>query len=73
MKVNGKDIPLSPDGSGVIETGTTLIGGPTAVISAIYAQIPGSQPLTGNLTGYYGFRMLISLLVKSLLDISFSP
>ena len=73
MRVNGKDITLPSSGVGVVETGTTLIGGPPAVISAIYAQIPGSQPLSGNLAGYYGFRMLIFLLTKSPLDISFSP
>ena len=72
MKVNGKDIALPPDGTGVVETGTTLIGGPPAVISAIYAQIPGSQPLTGNLAGYYGFRMSVFLSAKSPLDIPFS-
>jgi len=62
---------LPPDGIGAVETGTTLIGGPTAAISAIYAQIPGSQPLTGDLAGYYGFRMSCFLSAKSLLDISF--
>ena len=73
MRVNGKDIPLPHDGVGVIETGTTLVGGPTAVISAIYAQIPGSKPLSGNLAGYYGFRMFGFLSAKSLLYISSSP
>jgi len=73
MKVNGNDIPLPHDGIGAIETGTTLIGGPAAVISAIYAQIPGSQPLSGNRAGYYGFRMVGSLSTKALLDILFSP
>ena len=73
MKVNGKDIALSPDNTGVVETGSTLIGGPTAAISAIYAQIPGSQPLTGNFAGYYGFRVFVVLSVKSLPDTSFTP
>jgi len=38
-----------------IDTGTTLIGGPSAAVSAVYAQIPGSQQLSGNLAGFYGF------------------
>jgi len=73
MKINGKDIALPPDGSGVVETGTTLIGGPAAVISTIYAQIPGSQPLSGNLAGYYGFRMFVFLSAMFILDIPFPP
>ena len=73
MRVNGKDITLPPEGTGVVETGTTLIGGPTAAISAIYAQIPGSQPLSGDFAGYYGFRMFVFLSAKPLIDISSSP
>jgi len=52
-----------------IDTGSTLIGGPSAAVSAIYAQIPGSQPLTGNLAGFYGFRMFALVLVVSLADL----
>jgi len=52
-----------------IDTGTTLIGGPSAAVSAVYAQIPGSQPLSGNLAGFYGFRTFLSLLVDPDLDI----
>ena len=51
-----------------IDTGTTLIGGPSAVVSAVYAQIPGSQQFSDNLAGFYGFRMFPSLLVNSDLD-----
>ena len=40
-----------------IDTGTTLIGGPSAVVSAFYAKIPGSQMGAGSLQGYYTFRM----------------
>ena len=69
MRVNGKDIALPPNGTAVVDTGTTVVAGPTAAISAIYAQIPGSQPLTGNLTGYYGFRMFCFLFAKFLFDI----
>lgn len=36
-----------------IDTGTTLVGGPSSIISAMYAQIPGSQPGTGQYENYY--------------------
>lgn len=36
-----------------IDTGTTLIGGPSDQIDAIFAAIPGSTKGTGNYDGYY--------------------
>jgi len=39
-----------------IDTGTTLIGGPQDAIEAIYANIPGSAPATGDFEGYYSYR-----------------
>lgn len=39
-----------------IDTGTTLIGGPTDLVAAIYTKIPGSQQGTGDLAGYYTYR-----------------
>ncbi|KAF5353146.1 hypothetical protein D9758_008755 [Tetrapyrgos nigripes] len=38
-----------------IDTGTTLVGGPSSVISQIFAQVEGAQPATGNYEGYYTF------------------
>jgi len=38
-----------------IDTGTTLIGGPSAVIKEIFANIPGSAPGTGDYQGYYTY------------------
>ena len=58
--MNGNSVTL-PSGSGsyaAIDTGTTLVGGPPAIIDAIYAQIPGSQALTGENEGYYTYREL---------------
>ncbi|EGN95046.1 hypothetical protein SERLA73DRAFT_113780 [Serpula lacrymans var. lacrymans S7.3] len=45
-----------PTGSayGAIDTGTSLVVGPSAQIQAIYAQIPGSQPCVG-LEGFYSY------------------
>lgn len=57
LTVQGTSIPL-PTGTAsysAIDTGTTLVGGPPAIISQIFAQIPGSQPGTGNLQGYYTY------------------
>jgi cathepsin D len=44
-----------------IDTGTTLIGGPSTDVQNIWAQVPGSAPLTGNMQGFYGFREPILL------------
>ncbi|KAF9219785.1 acid protease [Gyrodon lividus] len=38
-----------------IDTGTTLIAGPSSGIAAIYAQIPGSSPGTGDWEGFYSY------------------
>ena len=39
-----------------IDTGTTLVGGPAALIARIFAAIPGSAPGTGNYANYYTYR-----------------
>lgn len=46
-------VPSGSDALAAIDTGTTLIGGPSDAIAAIYANIPNSQAGTGNLEGYY--------------------
>ncbi|KAJ6607475.1 acid protease [Mycena sp. CBHHK59/15] len=38
-----------------IDTGTTLVGGPSDQIASIYAQIPDSAAGTGNYDGYYEY------------------
>ncbi len=43
----------SSDPLAAIDTGTTLVGGPSSIISAMYAQIPGSRPGTGQYENYY--------------------
>ncbi|KIK81195.1 hypothetical protein PAXRUDRAFT_199653 [Paxillus rubicundulus Ve08.2h10] len=52
---NAISIPTGSASYSAIDTGTTLIGGPSNVIQVIYAQIPGSQPGTGNWEGYYTY------------------
>ncbi|CAE6437176.1 unnamed protein product [Rhizoctonia solani] len=50
--VNGASI-LNTSVNAAIDTGTTLVGGPSAAIAAIFAQIPNSQVGTGDYEGYY--------------------
>ncbi|KAF9266781.1 acid protease [Marasmius fiardii PR-910] len=55
LSVQGNSISL-PSGSqsyAAIDTGTTLVGGPSSAIDAIYEQIPGSRRGTGDYEGYY--------------------
>lgn len=58
VTVNGKSVTIPTGNSAIsaIDTGTTLIGGPSAGVRAIYAAIPGSQALTGQMQGFYAFR-----------------
>jgi cathepsin D len=53
----GSAITISSGSSALaaIDTGTTLVGGPEAEIAAIYANIPGSAPGTGQFEGYYTY------------------
>lgn len=61
MTVQGKLVSF-PSGSAsyaAIDTGTTLVAGPPSGIAAIYAQIPGSSPGTGQWEGFYSYRKLL--------------
>lgn len=49
-------IPTGNDALSAIDTGTTLIAGPTVAVANLYAQIPGSANLTGQLAGFFSFR-----------------
>ena len=42
--------------STAIDTGTTLIGAPTAAVEAIWSSVPGAQALTGQMAGFWSFR-----------------
>ena len=54
ITIGGANISLSGTNKVAVDTGTTLIGAPTAVVDAIYAQIPGATALSSN-NGYYQF------------------
>ena len=43
-----------------IDTGTTLIGGPTSAVAEIYSRIQGSQALNGQMQGYFTVRAFLS-------------
>ncbi|KAG1722528.1 aspartic peptidase domain-containing protein [Suillus lakei] len=55
MTVQGSSISIASGTTAAIDTGTTNIAGPASSIQAIYAQIPNSQPATGEYAGYYSF------------------
>ncbi|TDL23853.1 acid protease [Rickenella mellea] len=46
-------LPTASSNLAAIDTGTTLVGGPSAIVSALYAQIPGAVAGTGNYQDYY--------------------
>lgn len=57
ITVDGQTVDLgSSSANAAIDTGTTLIGGPSDAVSAIYDQIEGSEALTGQYDGYYAYR-----------------
>ncbi|RDX49651.1 acid protease [Lentinus brumalis] len=55
LTVNGQPVTLDAGSASyaAIDTGTTRVGGPADSTSALYAQIPGSETLTDDNTGYY--------------------
>ncbi|UZJ56401.1 hypothetical protein CBS101457_005721 [Exobasidium rhododendri] len=54
ITIDSSDITLTGTSKVAVDTGTTLIGAPTTVVEAIYAQIPGSSAISSE-SGYYQF------------------
>lgn len=75
VKVQGNTIslPSGPSSYAAIDTGTTLVGGPSEYISQIFAQIPGSAPGTGNFQNYYTYRTFSFLFFFSSKSLTFFP
>ncbi|KZT07401.1 aspartic peptidase A1 [Laetiporus sulphureus 93-53] len=65
ITVGGTAITLTSgsDSYAAIDTGTTLIGGPSAAIAEIYAKVDGAVAGTGNLEGYYTYPCSTSVTV----------
>jgi len=55
MTIQGNAVSLGSSSIAAIDTGTTLIGGPSSVIASIYSNIPGSQLMTGSYANYYEY------------------
>ncbi|KAI0250106.1 aspartic peptidase domain-containing protein [Lactifluus subvellereus] len=55
VTVNGKKANIGNTNTAAIDTGTTLIGGPTAAVVAIWGAVPNSAPLAGNMAGFFSF------------------
>ncbi|EIW79050.1 acid protease [Coniophora puteana RWD-64-598 SS2] len=58
LSVNGNQVTIPTGGTNAyaaIDTGTTLVGGPSSAIANIFAQIPNSAPGTGSWQGYYTY------------------
>jgi len=57
MTVQGNSVtlPTGTESYSAIDTGTTLVGGPASAIQNIFAQIPGSNPGTGDFQNYFTY------------------
>jgi cathepsin D len=55
--VNSTNVSIGQGNSAAIDTGTTLIGAPTTAVKAIWGAVSGAVPLSGNMAGFWGFRM----------------
>ena len=55
--MNGKSVEIATgnDAISVIDTGTTLIGGPSEGVQNLYDAIPGSRPFS-EMEGFFTFR-----------------
>ncbi|EPQ57127.1 acid protease [Gloeophyllum trabeum ATCC 11539] len=57
VTVQGKSVSIPSGNSALaaIDTGTTLIGGPSDAVDSIWNAVPGSQALSGDYSGFYAF------------------
>ncbi|KAI0267050.1 aspartic peptidase domain-containing protein [Gloeopeniophorella convolvens] len=66
VNVNGNAVSVAGGDAALaaIDTGTTLIGGPTAAVNAIWGAVSGSQALGGNMAGFFSFPCNTKLTVS---------
>lgn len=57
VTVQGSNVAITSGDSALaaIDTGTTLIGGPTADVNAIWKAVPGASAIQGQ-SGFFSFR-----------------
>ncbi|RSH83433.1 uncharacterized protein EHS24_007117 [Apiotrichum porosum] len=55
VAVGSTSIDLGSSTQVAIDTGTTLIGGPSSIVASIYAAIPNSRQMTGSYSSYYEY------------------
>ncbi|EKM54825.1 uncharacterized protein PHACADRAFT_258950 [Phanerochaete carnosa HHB-10118-sp] len=57
VTVNGQSVSISTGAAAVsaIDTGTTLIGGPSDGVQAVWQAVPNSQALSGDMEGFFSF------------------
>ena len=59
MQGQSVQIPTGNDALAAIDTGTTLVAGPSDGVSSIYNAIDGSEALTGSMEGFFSYRTFI--------------
>lgn len=65
ITVQGKTLQISSSqGLAAIDTGTTLIGAPTSIVSDIWAAVSGAEALSGQYAGMYAFPCTTSVTVS---------
>ncbi|KAH9929570.1 acid protease [Epithele typhae] len=64
--VNGKSvsIPTGSNALSAIDTGTTLIGGPSDAVTAIWQTVDGAKALTGQFEGFWAFPCSTSVQIS---------
>lgn len=55
LSIQGTSISLTAGNSVAVDTGTTLIGGPSDTVRLIYEGITGARQMTGNYRNYYEY------------------
>jgi hypothetical protein len=57
FSISGESVPITLSTSlSIIDTGTTLIGGPSADVRRLWATVPAAQALGGVNSGLYAMR-----------------
>lgn len=55
VSVDGKTVSIGNAVTAAIDTGTTLIGAPTAAVNGIWSAVKGAVPLSGQMAGFWSF------------------